>query len=661
MTQEKQDQGEEEKKELSEREPPVESTEPTPEEQDPPEPDVSEEEPEPEGAEEGPEEAPSELEGPKEPEEELRVEEIEGPESVPGDREVLIQLLLKAGMSEEEANRVVEHGEVEGNIQRIIMGSINVPDAKLEIPEVADEEGPLIGFSRIIERLHNLEAMVFQLEFNLSALLTDLFSRMREHAIELRENISEHLASRLKMRLFKNFVAESYREVVDAEFDLAERRILADWLGEISFAFNEYRDHIRVAGGSLRGTVLESKDVVRAFLESLEKEINSLRGEMRELSARMENKENELELVRRQLETTRGLGDLDREIRVKEGEIEYLLDQVRTLESDRRNLEGQIQSLETEQETWKRSEASLTRQRETITQQTARIEELERRLEESRAEREMMSDLRQQAARREALEELLNEKEEELKEQRLLLSQHEAAIAEAQAKFETKQKELEGTTRQLTEKRDEIKELRTQMARVVYADETIRVQRSELESQADLVTDLAGKFGALEAELDARNEEIQTLKTETNELRENLSGLTKLKRELELAKEQLLTEKERVEHEQLKYVELQREIERLEQEREELIPGMTRSKLEQIIQEHSTMEKTFRHFEYISKSEPRLEILFLLLKQPPQATLSADEIIKTVGIVPALVRRYLNELERMGIIKQEDDKVLLLG
>ncbi|MFQ6127001.1 MAG: winged helix-turn-helix transcriptional regulator, partial [Candidatus Heimdallarchaeota archaeon] len=670
---------------------------------------------------------PAEEEEPTEPEG-FKEGEVEGPELVPGDRDVLIQLLLKAGMSEEEAARVVEQGEVEGNIQRIIMGSINVPDAKLELPEIP-EESPLIGFNRILERLRNLEQNVFQLEFNLSALLTDLFGRMREHAIELRENISEHLASRLKMRLFKNFVAESYRDVINTEFDLAERRILSDWLGEISFAFNEYRDGIRVAGASLRGTVLESEEVVRAFIESLEKGNNSLRAEIRELSAVVDNKENELDIMRYQLETTRGLGDLDRELRVKEGEIEYLLEQVRTLESERRNLEGRIKTLEAEQEVGKRSEEMLTRQRETLTQQTARIEELEHRLADLRAERNQLSEIRQKAARLEALEGILHERDEELKELRKHLSKREGELSttlgkydaakaelkatqeqigelqnelkqikdlqrkvavldplqstleekeaelkelralnsaqeseltELKAKYETTQQEVESVTKQLNEKRTELKELRSQVERVIYADETIRVQRSELESQADLLTDLAGKFGALEAELTARKEEIQALKDENTELREKVSTIPKIKRELELVKEQVQAKKELVKREQDKRIELEREIDHLERAAEELIPGMTRRKLETIITEHATMEKTFRNFEQLSKTEPRLEILFLLLKQPPEAILTIDEITKTVGIVPALVRRYIGELEKLGIVKQEDEKVLLL-
>ncbi|MFX0203454.1 MAG: winged helix-turn-helix transcriptional regulator, partial [Candidatus Hodarchaeota archaeon] len=118
--------------------------------------------------------------------------------------------------------------------------------------------------------------------------------------------------------------------------------------------------------------------------------------------------------------------------------------------------------------------------------------------------------------------------------------------------------------------------------------------------------------------------------------------------------------KEQVKHEQDKRIELEREIDRLERAAEELIPGMTRSKLETLIAEHATMEKTFRNFEQLSKTEPRLEILFLLLKQPPEAILNVDEITKTVGIVPALVRRYIAELEKLGIVRQENDKVLLL-
>jgi len=760
MNQEKQDKKPGKKKITSENEELTEKEDLEEEEKAPEEPEALEAPEEPEALEapeepealEAPEEpkalkipeVPEALEAPEEPEEMEESKEPEdreipeglaedilgsGPISVPGDKDVVIQLLMKAGMSEEEADRVVAQGEVEGNVQRIIMGSINVPDAQLEIPDIP-EESPLIGFTRIIERLQNLESMVFQLEFNLSALLTDLFSRMRQHAIELRESISEHLASRLKMRLFKNFVAESYREVVDAEFDTAERRILSDWLGEISYAFNEYRDNIRVSGGNLRGTVLESEEITRAFLTSLEKEIHSLRGEIREQGAKLDNKENEVEILRYQLETTRGLADLDRELRVKEGEIEYLLEQVRTVENERRNLDTKIQQLEADQESGKRSEAAINRQRETISQQSARIEELERRIIDVRAEQEQMREIRQKAARLEAIEDLaaekegaikdlrtklteqeseysttltklevaqaeltsakntieslnekinemsqlqrkavvsetlqesLTEKDAQIRELREHLSQRDSELTETQVKLDTLQNETAAAAEELAEKRKDLTEMQTIVERFVFTDETIREQRSELGKQYDVMTELTGKFGAMEAELDSRKEEIQTLKEETNELRERVSEQPRFKRELQLANEQLVAEKERTMEEKKRIDALEREIKELEEERE-AFAGLTRSKLETILAEREQMEKTFRHFEQLAKTEPRLEILFLLLKQPRKTTLSVDEITKTVGIVPALVRRYLNELERMGILRTgEDDKVVLLS
>ena len=129
-------------------------------------------------------------------------------------------------------------------------------------------------------------------------------------------------------------------------------------------------------------------------------------------------------------------------------------------------------------------------------------------------------------------------------------------------------------------------------------------------------------FDKLNEELNSLKEEIKTLKTTDAENKEKIKDL-----------EHRLSQKEL-------------EITRLEGSVEDL--SIAKKKIEDLQKEYKKLEEEMRAFQKIAENEPR----FIILKDLQEfGEMRLNQVSMKAGVSPAQAKRWLEELERAGLIE----------
>ena len=165
---------------------------------------------------------------------------------------------------------------------------------------------------------------------------------------------------------------------------------------------------------------------------------------------------------------------------------------------------------------------------------------------------------------------------------------------------------------QLTEKANEINSLNEQLN---TANEKIKQYETDIAAKEE-------NSAKLNEELNSLKEEIKTLKTTDAENKEKIKDL-----------EHRLSQKEL-------------EITRLEGSVEDL--SIAKKKIEDLQKEYKKLEEEMRAFQKIAENEPR----FIILKDLQEfGEMRLNQVSMKAGVSPAQAKRWLEELERAGLIE----------
>ncbi len=159
-------------------------------------------------------------------------------------------------------------------------------------------------------------------------------------------------------------------------------------------------------------------------------------------------------------------------------------------------------------------------------------------------------------------------------------------------------------------------------------DTELESLNKSIEDKTGEISQLKEKIVSLEAESKSKDDEITSLKEELNTLQSSDSESKQTIKDLE----HRLSQKEL-------------EITRLEGSVEDL--GIAKKKIEDLQKDHKALEERMRAFQKIAENEPRFVILNDLQEF---GEMRLNQISMKAGVSPAIAKKWLEELERAGLI-----------
>jgi chromosome segregation ATPase len=167
-------------------------------------------------------------------------------------------------------------------------------------------------------------------------------------------------------------------------------------------------------------------------------------------------------------------------------------------------------------------------------------------------------------------------------------------------------------------------------------DKEITELREKVVDLEKELSDLRDKVPSLENDLAAREEKISQLNQQVSE---NQSELVTLRTSDTTNKETIKDLEHRLSQKEL-------ELTRLEGSVEDL--SIAKKKIEDLQKEYKKLEEEMRAFQKIAENEPR----FIILKDLQEfGEMRLNQISMKAGVSPAQAKRWLEELERAGLIE----------
>ncbi|NHJ85053.1 MAG: hypothetical protein FK734_06295 [Asgard group archaeon] len=168
------------------------------------------------------------------------------------------------------------------------------------------------------------------------------------------------------------------------------------------------------------------------------------------------------------------------------------------------------------------------------------------------------------------------------------------------------------------------------------ADEPITEEETVTDVKDNEISSLKQKIATLESDIANREEKIKNLEGELNQLKEDTKDI----------KANEANDKEKIKDLEHRLSQKELEITRLEGSVEDL--SIAKKKIEDLQKEHKKLEEEMRAYQKMGENEPR----FIILKDLDEfGEMRLNQVSMKAGVSPAQAKKWLDELERAGLVE----------